>query len=1506
MSANPHRSSSVGRPAPTLLLAIVIVATLTLSALVPLGAFQGGGAPALAGGSAAPSASSSSPSPAIAAAALPTSPAMPAPTPSASPATSSGPGTFYTNTPIPFAPAANDSCVYSGWAPCFNNTGSPSIVSTPSGVIASAYTAFTNVSACPQSSNWTISNIGIVVSTNGGANYGAPSYLNNPGCSDPSNFTSAMTPSIAALADGTLVLSYIEYNISQSGCANWYYFPALSACYVSADRLVVMESSDNGTTWGAPTVVNTSYNPSFNATSWMPAQPTLATFGNTIYLAWTNFTWVTFASTAEAPSVGLNMVVSADGGSTWGAPISLPVEVGDYFAVPSWMAYSPALAVAANGTLYVAYSTNLTGTSQICVGSTCVYIYPDATMDVVVARSVDNGTTFALSTVASAVPVMDNGVTWTRGGGYEDSLWAPQPAITTDPLSGNVYVAYAGAAIGTICYSPTDCALTESFENVYAASSTTGGESWSAPVALGDSWLGLHGSANNSRYLFTPSIGVANGTVYVNALTEDDTVCSYQFGYGYPCGERSDLVFASYDNGSTFTAGVPPYPIAPIYDYPLWDGVYSSMTIYNGQPFIAWTAPACWTPGGCDGSGGSTQVVISTPFEGLGVSVTFVESGLPLSTVWSASVSGNVRSGSAGTALSVSGVPIGSTEVWVVPWVNVSYGVAYLPTLNLSSPGNFTGNTTILVTFDEYVLLNVVTVPPPSSTYNPFYCGGSAAGYGDYCTNMQVTPNPGTTWQPYGSPISYSILDGGLPSTCYFCTNLSFASWTGSGLGSWNTTAPNGTAVLYGPVNESANFNVLGTCYGSGFGSCTPALYEYNFTEVGLPVNTTWSVTLNGSVNSSAGSANSSALPYLTFAAPEGPLPFTIWSVPYNATYSYVGTASYPSPVGAFQGGREMVTFSLEANAGSPFVVQIAATGIPSGTTSWGLNTNSGQFGIASATSPLLTFAGGTISLNASPIYTPSGTGALISSFTVHPQIVGGANFTVSPGASFTLAGPAVISANYLPQYWISVSTAGAGGSIVQPSQWVAAGGSSNYTAVAATGYAFAGWSGTGSGSVSSLAPTITVSPNAPVTEVASFVRVIPTWTVNVTAAGLPSGQPFTVGVGNLSYSGSVAFAVGGLLSGNYSVSAPTVVPNGTVGVRYVVSSITSTLPYSAGSLIVESNGTLTVHYAVEYTLTISTGPDGSVSPAAGTSWQESGATVSLTATPSTGYLSTGWVGTGIDSVTSSAPSITLNLSGPITESASFVLRPTIPPQTYNVTVAPTGLPAGLQWSVSTGAMGVQGSGALVLSGLNGTYVLAVPTVTPALGIRYVPSNSGSFTVDATSNMSVNVTFTEQFFVTVSSSIGGTVGPASAWVNSGTSIALTALANSTGYVFSNWTGSGPGAYTGTVENRTITPTGAVSEIAAFSPLAGGSSSASSIPTWVPIAALVALVVVGFFVGMLLVRGRGGGSTPSTGKVASPGASARPAKTAAPEEEGEAPASEGESDVYVFGKKGGSS
>ncbi|MCI4365555.1 MAG: hypothetical protein L3K10_05790 [Thermoplasmata archaeon] len=1371
--------------------------------------------------------------------------------PPPSPPPSSGRGVFFTSTTVPLP--VNATPQGGAFGPRVNDTSSPSIAVTPNGVALLAYTAYTNDSPCAQSRPFALTEVGLVISLNNGSSWSTPTYLGNPDCTQAFNYTSAWQPTLAVLANGTFALAYIEFNASFASFCPACLPGSVYPYEFFYDRLVLTYSYNDGTTWTAPVAVNSSANPTLNQRSALPELPQLAATGQTLYLLWENYSNPQFY---YEPSVGLNMVVSTDGGATWGSPISFPVQVGSFFGELFYADNNPNVLITPTGELLVAYTTNYSETAPpFCQPYACTpdYWY---TLNVVVASSTNNGSTLHVHTVASSVP-------WQQDNpGYSFVNVAPQLAY--DAGSGKLYVAYEGEFFATSCYTyPL-------FSGCYSVGDTAPwisvssnlGTTWSAPRAVSFALANPYGGTYNGNTNLAIAVN-STGAVFVSDLFTNASQC-FTTLFSRTCGLTTEVVLTSTDHGTTFTG---PYIVntdgTPGSFY--WQGLTSVFTTLAGNLTLAWTNPTCpgwYTITSCYWAGGDgfANVTLSQEFTGAGVTVTFNETGLSPGFNWTVILTGNARSGPAGTNLTVSGVPAGPTELWTVTWVNTTYGHAFGVVVTPSSPGPITGATVIHVTYDPYVLLNVFTVPPAQSGH-PFGCALNSF-FSAECGNQLVSPTPAAHWVPTGGLLVYSVTPVPFSSYCDYCYNYSFLSWSGSGLGSWNSTNPNGSATIGGPVNETASFNFLSTCT-RFFGpiTCTNATYDYYFQETGLPANTTWSVTL-------AGQTVTGNTAILALAAGQGPYNFTIWNVPDGPTRSWVGTASAPSPITSAQGSAEQVHFALVSDSSLSSAVTFAARGLPAGVTSWSLDLNGTSFGIPLANASFV-LTNGTYTLNANDVYGANGIGAYVTDFSVVPYVLNQSAFSVLPGGSANLTGPALVTAIFASEYFVTVSASGGGSVTPATVGWVHSGNEVNLTATPLATFAFVGWTGTGAGSTTATTPTISLHPTGAVTELATFAAVTPTYTLVVSSSGVRVGVPVTVTVGTQTYTELTPFNVAGLLAGPYALSVPTVYPNGTVGVRYDPTSVSSSLPLSGGTLHVTANGTLTIGYAVSYALTVTPAVNGTTSPGIGTYWELGGTPVALTATAIAHHSFAGWVGLGPGSVSGPSASISVTPTGAVTESAYFSTNATIPPAVYTVTVSETGLPAGVSWSASIGSYGVSGpagatSSTLVLSGLNGSYAVSVPIVAGATGVRYFPTYNGNVSV-TTHNGSVSVTFATQYEVNVAPSEGGTATSSAQWVASGATVTLTATASAT-YVFVRWNGTGTGSYSGTNPTATVTVGGPVTELATFVPassVAPPTGSSNGGGSWlVPIALLVVLLVVGLIVGLVLGRAGGGGRPPA--------------------------------------------
>src|SRR6266403_3022591 len=188
------------------------------------------------------------------------------------------------------------------------------------------------------------------------------------------------------------------------------------------------------------------------------------------------------------------------------------------------------------------------------------------------------------------------------------------------------------------------------------------------------------------------------------------------------------------------------------------------------------------------------------------------------------------------------------------------------------------------------------------------------------------------------------------------------------------------------------------------------------------------------------------------------------------------------------------------------------------------------------------------------------------------------------------------------------------------------------------SGYGFKNWTGN---VADPNAASTTVVMNQPQTVTANFAPLI-----QVTVQTNPTGRSFKVD--GTTYTATKTFSWG---AGSLHTIATTSPQSAGTGVRYVWTS------WSDGGAISHNvapttNKTYTANFTKQYYLTMKAGTGGTVSPAS--AWKNSGATVSISATPATGYHFTSWTGTGTGSYSGTNNPSSITMGGPITETATF------------------------------------------------------------------------------------------------------------------------------------------------------------------------------------------------------------------------------------------------------------
>jgi hypothetical protein len=424
--------------------------------------------------------------------------------------------------------------------------------------------------------------------------------------------------------------------------------------------------------------------------------------------------------------------------------------------------------------------------------------------------------------------------------------------------------------------------------------------------------------------------------------------------------------------------------------------------------------------------------------------------------------------------------------------------------------------------------------------------------------------------------------------------------------------------------------------------------------------------------------------------------------------------------------------------------------------------------------------------------------------------------------ASFTATASCTVTAAYTTQYQLTMAASPSNGGTTSPAAgtyWENSGSSVAISETPSKNYVLDTWIGTGTVSYSSTAASSSITMNSPISETASYYSPVQI-TYDISSMSGTSGTVLTTN--NTSYSYSqfpVTIGVPYGSSVQYAFASPV---SGYTNTQYAFSSLSGCGQSAQSATFTATAGcTVTAAYTTQYELTTAMSPSGagtvSASPAG--PWYNSGAIVSLTATPNTNYVFDDWSGTATG--TSNPLSVTIN-NNVTTETANFY-----PPLTITFTSsAMSGTDSNTVVTVGTTNYPYASplASLTVPYGSSVTYLYA-STVSAGTDTQYAFSplsgcgqTAQSATFTATASCTVTAAYTLQYELTtaVSPSGAGTVsaspntGP---WYNSGAIVSLTAIPDNsnTEHVFSSWTGT-----TASTSNPlSVTMSGPVTETANF-------------------------------------------------------------------------------------------
>jgi len=501
---------------------------------------------------------------------------------------------------------------------------------------------------------------------------------------------------------------------------------------------------------------------------------------------------------------------------------------------------------------------------------------------------------------------------------------------------------------------------------------------------------------------------------------------------------------------------------------------------------------------------------------------------------------------------------------------------------------------------------------------------------------------------------------------------------------------------------------------------------------------------------------------------------WTFKTIPQLIVYSNPLIGGTTTGGGTFAQGSA-VTVTAIPNAGYTFANWTDSVTIVSTSASYQFNMAGNKTLVAN-----FTITPFTVAVSSNPVLggTTSGSGTFNSGATVAVTAVANAGYSfanwteggisVSTTATYTfiIAKNRILVANYTAiPYTVALSSNPLTGGTTTGGGVFNSGSSVTVTALANAGYTFTNWT-EGSTIVSTNSNYIfTIIGNR--TLVANFT-VIPPSQLTVVLSSNPLLGGTTTGAG--SFNSGTSVSVTATPGVGYTFT------NWTEGANIVSSSSNYTFTISANRTLVAN---FTIIPASQFAVNLSSNPPTGGTTTGGGSFN-SGASVSVTATPNVGYTFSNWTEGLI--VVSSGSNYTFTISGNRTLVANFTAI--VSTYTLNVTAV---------------------SGTVVKNPNQATYnsgVNVVLTATPATGYVFTSwsgdatgsTNPLTVTMNSNKNITANFAAVVNAYTLNVTAVNGTVvkNPDQPTYNSGLSVQLTATANS-GYTFTSWSGDATGS-----------------------------------------------------------------------------------------------------------------
>jgi hypothetical protein len=425
---------------------------------------------------------------------------------------------------------------------------------------------------------------------------------------------------------------------------------------------------------------------------------------------------------------------------------------------------------------------------------------------------------------------------------------------------------------------------------------------------------------------------------------------------------------------------------------------------------------------------------------------------------------------------------------------------------------------------------------------------------------------------------------------------------------------------------------------------------------------------------------------------------------------------------------------------------------------------------------------------------------------------------------TFNINAPSSITWNWKTQYQLTITLSGHGASTPSSGNWydsessvqvtISGDASSNSSN---TRYLYGGATGSGSGSYTGSGNPFTVTMNTPITETVTWTtQYMLTTNANPPSAGTAtpsSGWQNAGTVVPISETPSAGFAFSswtcsgvGCYSGT-NTDPSIMMNNAMTETANFIAQVTMTVSYQI--LGGGTSSAPTFDYVLggqSKTYTLTTAPT-AISVDSGSSW-------SVTPNPLLGSTSSErWQSSQTLSGTTSTITIVFTFHHQYLQALSYSIAGGGAGYSAPVfTAKQFGLPVGQTLTGTvTGYWFDNGASWSVTNPLGGS----------TSSEQWISFQSASGTIS--SAQTIAFSYQHQYYLTmqVNPPAGGSVSPSSGWQNAGTVLTISATAN-TGYVFSSWTGTGSGSYSGTNNPATnaVTMSAPITETANFGQTAG--------------------------------------------------------------------------------------